>query len=157
MGLKIFCCLSLFFNIILAATAAQWRSRSIYQILTDRFARTDGSTTAPCEPGFEGFCGGTWSGISQKLDYIQGMGFDAIWISPVVEQVSNPTRAYHGYCAKNIYSLNDKFGTADDLKSLSKALKCRDMYLMVSNHQVWGRCLVLFIQLRPRPSYAGSH
>ncbi|KAK7190365.1 hypothetical protein DPSP01_011555 [Paraphaeosphaeria sporulosa] len=140
MFLRILCFLPLFFSIILAATATQWRSRSIYQILTDRFARTDGSTTAPCEPGYEGFCGGTWYGISQKLDYIQGMGFDAIWISPVVEQVSNPTRAYHGYCAKNIYSLNENFGSAEDLKSLSMALHARDMYLMVDvvpNHMAF--------------------
>lgn len=123
-----------------AASATQWRSRSIYQVLTDRFARTDGSTTAQCEPGFEGFCGGTWSGITQKLDYIQGMGFDAIWISPVVEQVSNPTRAYHGYCAKNIYSLNNHFGSADDLKALAQALHDRGMYLMVDvvpNHMAF--------------------
>ncbi|KAL1596293.1 hypothetical protein SLS60_008938 [Paraconiothyrium brasiliense] len=136
----IFYYLILLSNVTYAATSTQWRSRSIYQILTDRFARTDGSTTAPCEPGYEGFCGGTWAGITQKLDYIQGMGFDAIWISPVVEQVSNPTRAYHGYCAKNIYSLNDKFGNKDDLKTLAKALHDRDMYLMVDvvpNHMAF--------------------
>jgi alpha-amylase len=68
------------------------------------------------------------------------MGFDAIWISPVVEQVSNPTRAYHGYCAKNIYSLNDKFGSADDLRALAKQLHDRNMYLMVDvvpNHMAF--------------------
>ncbi|KAJ4299583.1 hypothetical protein N0V90_004829 [Kalmusia sp. IMI 367209] len=132
--------LSWFFGAALAATASQWRSRSIYQILTDRFARTDGSTTATCDPGFEGFCGGTWSGITQNLDYIQGMGFDAIWISPVVEQVTNPSRAYHGYCAKNIYALNNNFGSADDLKALAKALHERNMYLMVDvvpNHMAF--------------------
>jgi alpha-amylase len=140
MFLRYFCYLSLFFSIALAATANQWRSRSIYQILTDRFARTDGSTVAPCDPGFEGFCGGTWLGISQKLNYIQGMGFDAIWISPVVEQVSNPARAYHGYSAKNTYSLNDRFGSADDLRALAKQLHSRNMYLMVDvvpNHMAF--------------------
>lgn len=29
------------------------------------------------------WCGGTWRSIIDKLDYIQGMGMDAIWISPV--------------------------------------------------------------------------
>lgn len=33
----------------IAATPAQWRSQSIYFMLTDRFARTDGSTTASCD------------------------------------------------------------------------------------------------------------
>jgi len=54
-----------------AATPAQWRSRSIYQVFTDRFARTDLSTTASCPSGYGGYCGGTWKGITSMLDYIQ--------------------------------------------------------------------------------------
>lgn len=37
-------------KVVIAATPAEWRSQSIYFLLTDRFARTDGSTTAPCNP-----------------------------------------------------------------------------------------------------------
>lgn len=61
-----------------AATPDQWRSRSIYQVVTDRFARTDGSTTHSCDPGLGQYCGGTWSGLIDQLDYIRGMGFDAV-------------------------------------------------------------------------------
>lgn len=61
-----------------AAQLNDWRSRSVYQILTDRFARTDGSTTAPCILDDKKYCGGTWQGIINKLDYIQGMGFTAV-------------------------------------------------------------------------------
>lgn len=62
------------------------------------------------------YCGGTWQGIINQvqcfasisatrltafqLDYIQGMGFTAIWITPVTEQLSQDTgygEAYHGY------------------------------------------------------------
>lgn len=42
-----------------AATPDQWRGRSIYQIITDRFARTDGSTTYTCNTGDRVYCGGT--------------------------------------------------------------------------------------------------
>ena len=55
----------------LAATPADWQTRSIYQLLTDRFARTDGSTTAACDPATAGYCGGSWQGIITQLDYIQ--------------------------------------------------------------------------------------
>lgn len=65
---------------VIALDAAGWSQRSIYFLLTDRFATTDGS--AP-DCWIRGYCGGTWRGIQNKLDYIQGMGFDAIWISPV--------------------------------------------------------------------------
>jgi hypothetical protein len=53
-----------------AATPAQWRSQSIYQVFTDRFALTKGSSIT-CAAGFEGICGGSWQGIINNLDYIQ--------------------------------------------------------------------------------------
>lgn len=114
----------------LAATNANWRTRSIYQVLTDRFARTDGSTTATCNTADRVYCGGSWQGIIDKLDYIQGMGFDAIWISPITEQVQGSTPdgwAYHGYWQQKIHSLNANFGTATDLKNLAAALHARGM------------------------------
>lgn len=79
-----------------ALTSAQWRSQSIYQVLTDRFALTNGSTTQPC--GVGSYCGGTWQGIVNKLDYIKGMGFTAVWISPVVKNIPNSPygNPYHG-------------------------------------------------------------
>ncbi|KAL1303749.1 hypothetical protein AAFC00_007091 [Neodothiora populina] len=115
-------------------SSAQWRSQSIYQVVTDRFARTDGSTTADCDIAH--YCGGSWRGIINKLDYIQNMGFTAIWISPVVKNVdvskSNPDgQAYHGYWAQDIYQINTNFGPASDLVALSSALHARGMYLMV--------------------------
>ncbi|KAF2707853.1 glycoside hydrolase family 13 protein [Pleomassaria siparia CBS 279.74] len=130
-------------GVVQAATAEQWRSRSIYQLLTDRFARTDESTTAPCNVADGDFCGGTWRGIIGQLDYIQDMGFTAIWISPITYNLPERTAygyAYHGYWQQDLYRLNDHFGTADDLKALSQALHDRNMYLMVdvvTNHNGW--------------------
>ncbi|KAI9835519.1 MAG: hypothetical protein M1819_001970 [Sarea resinae] len=117
-----------------AATPDQWRGRSIYQIITDRFAQSDGSITAPCNVTKELYCNGTWQGIIKQLDYIQGMGFTAIWISPVVKGIDEVTKygqGYHGFWPQDIYSLNSHFGTADDLNALSSELHKRDMYLMV--------------------------
>lgn len=62
------------------------------------------------------------------------MGFDAIWISPVVDNLDN---GYHGYWARNWEKINDNFGTADDLKDLVKAAHSKGMYVMVdvvANH-----------------------
>lgn len=68
------------------------------------------------------------------MDYIQNLGFDAVWISPVVQNVNGTTaygEAFHGYWTQDINELNSNFGTADDLKGLSQALHDRGMYLMV--------------------------
>jgi len=115
-----------------AATASEWSSRSIYQVMTDRFALTDGSSP-PCDD-LASYCGGTWRGIKNKLDYIQDMGFTAIQISPVVKNMPESTErgaAYHGFWGTDWYSLNEHFGSAQDLQDLAKALHERGMLFMV--------------------------
>lgn len=116
-----------------AASASDWQSRSIYQVVTDRFATTDGSGPA-CNTADRKYCGGTFKGITNHLDYIQNMGFDAVWISPITKNLAGSTgygEGYHGYWPIDLYNLNDGFGTPDDLKELSAALHKRGMYLMV--------------------------
>ncbi|KAL2851781.1 glycoside hydrolase superfamily [Aspergillus pseudodeflectus] len=113
-------------------SAQQWAERSIYQVMTDRFARPAGSSDEPCDP--YKYCGGSWTGIIDRLDYIQDLGFTAVQISPVVENIPEHTtygEAYHGYWPQDLYALNEHFGTADDLRKLSAELHKREMYLMV--------------------------
>jgi hypothetical protein len=43
------------------------------------------------------------------------MGFDAIWISPIV---TNTPGGYHGYWSQDLFGINPHFGTADDLRQL---------------------------------------
>jgi len=124
-----------------AAPLAEWRNRSIYQVLTDRFAYGDGSEIPPpCQAELGLHCGGTWRGIRANLDYIQGMNFDAIWISPVVAQLPQRTgdgEAYTAYWQQDLYALNPKFGTKEDLQELIGDVHERGMYLMldiVVNH-----------------------
>lgn len=122
-----------------AVDASQWHGRSIYFVVTDRFARRGGDDDAPCS-GME-WCGGTLQGVTDKLDYIQGMGFDALWITPVVKQVDwrdtyNGT-GYHGYWAQDFFSIDPHLGTEGDLEELSAECKKRGMLLMldvVANH-----------------------
>lgn len=129
----LFCSLSLF-STAHAASKDDWRSRSIYQLITDRFARTDLSTDYPCNTTEQLYCGGTFQGIINNLDYIQGMGFTAIWISPVVKNINETTKygqGYHGFWIDDIYVINPLFGSSDNLKNLSAELHKRDMYLMI--------------------------
>ncbi|KDQ60585.1 glycoside hydrolase family 13 protein [Jaapia argillacea MUCL 33604] len=118
-----------------AATADQWRGRSIYQIITDRYALPEGADPTACNTADQTWCGGTWNTIRSNLDYIQNAGFTAIWISPVNQNYIGPRTAYgdpyHGYWMADVSQLNAKFGTADDLKALSDELHRRGMYLMV--------------------------
>ncbi|KAM0546244.1 hypothetical protein ACHAPJ_010927 [Fusarium lateritium] len=117
-----------------AADAAAWKSRNIYFALTDRVARSADDSGGNACGNLGNYCGGTFKGLESKLDYIKGMGFDAIWITPVV---SNTDGGYHGYWAKDLYSVNSKYGTADDLKSLVNSAHGKGIYVMadvVANH-----------------------
>jgi len=107
-------------------TAEEWKTRTLYQIVTDRFATSDGST--PECTDLLNYCGGTFKGIERNLDYIQGMGFNAIWISPTIE---NSEGGYHGYWYKNFYGINNNFGTEQDFHDLVKACHDRDIWVMV--------------------------
>ena len=123
--------LALFSSFVNSATPDAWRSRSIYQLLTDRFASP---ANAPCS-NLHAYCGGTWSATAAQLDYIQALGFDSIWISPVVDQAPG---GFHGYWQRRMHEPNANFGsTWADVHDLADALHSRGMYLMVdvvANH-----------------------
>mmetsp|Transcript_29143 Transcript_29143/g.43914 ORF Transcript_29143/g.43914 Transcript_29143/m.43914 type:complete len:181 (+) Transcript_29143:42-584(+) len=116
-----------------AAGTEEWKQRSVYQLLTDRYAKSSSSNDGACTD-LSNYCGGSWKGVQDNLDYIQGMGFDAIWISPVVDNIDG---GYHGYWARNWEKVNENFGSEDDLKNLVQAAHAKDMYVMVdvvANH-----------------------
>lgn len=55
--------------VVQAGDTAAWKQRSIYQVLTDRFAKTDGNDSGACGD-LSNYCGGTYKGIQNNLDYI---------------------------------------------------------------------------------------
>jgi len=112
--------------------------RSIYFVVLDRFARSDGNMT-PCNDD-KHWCGGTLKGITQQLDYIAAMQFDTLWITPVVKQYEGETKdgtGFMGYWAKSHYEIDPHYGTPQDLKDLVRGLHDRGMTFMldiVVNH-----------------------
>ncbi|KAF0471852.1 alpha-amylase [Gigaspora margarita] len=128
-----------------ATTVNEWKNRTIYQLLTDRFAQTPGQENPTlCATNKENevrhYCGGTFRGIISKLDYIKNLGFDAIWISPVDKQVENETIygvGWHGYWAQDKFSINPHFGTSEELKNLVNTAHQKGIWVMidvVANH-----------------------
>lgn len=109
-----------------------WENASLYFLLTDRFNNADPSNdlnldrtlaTAP----MRGFQGGDIKGITEKIKegYFSDLGINAIWFTPVVEQIHGGTDegtgftyAFHGYWAKDWTALDPNFGTMEDLAEL---------------------------------------
>eukprot|EP00826_Nyctotherus_ovalis_P051508 TRINITY_DN6441_c0_g1_i3.p1 TRINITY_DN6441_c0_g1~~TRINITY_DN6441_c0_g1_i3.p1 ORF type:complete len:477 (-),score=102.90 TRINITY_DN6441_c0_g1_i3:199-1581(-) len=118
--------------LVLTGTKEEWKKRTIYHLLTDRYDRGDGDNTTCKELGKH--CGGTFNGIKNNLKYIKNMGFDAILISPIPK---NQGDDYHGYSFVDMYQINPHFGTTADLKALVAECKKEDIWVMidvVANH-----------------------
>ncbi|MBF7072000.1 hypothetical protein ISG33_01120 [Glaciecola sp. MH2013] len=123
-----------------------WGDQSIYFVMIDRFNDGDKSNNDfglnEYNPSKEShFNGGDIKGLIDKLDYIQGMGFTAVWITPpVLNQWFSPSTnygGYHGYWAKNFKELDPHFGSLNDYKELADELHKRGMLLIqdiVANH-----------------------
>lgn len=111
-----------------------WEGANIYFLLTDRF--NNGDTTNDInfnrtkETGeLRGFMGGDIKGITAKIEegYFNELGINAIWFTPVVEQIhgatdegTGNTYGYHGYWTKDWTALDPNFGTRDDLEKMVK-------------------------------------
>ena len=136
-------------------TKDEWKSRSVYQILTDRFALSndDDQATCNCNSKCNVYCGGTFNGIKNHLDYIKGMGFGAIWISPPLK---NKPGSYHGYHNIDLYNINEHFGTKDELKDLIKACHDNDIWVIldaVPNHMAGELNISTFIPFNKTEHY----
>ncbi len=113
---------------------------SIYLILTDRFA--DGDTKNNVQPGMpydrmapHAWHGGDLMGALNHLGYLQDLGISTVWLTPV--QQNHESDSYHGYGATDLYSVDEHFGSIDDLKTLANSLHERGMKLVldtVPNH-----------------------
>lgn len=133
-------------NLKLHVPSPNWEDQVIYFLITDRFA--DGDTTNNNQGGNEydqtdlrKFSGGDIQGIIDQLDYIQGLGATAIWITPpVANQWWDPAfqfSGYHGYWAENFKEVDKHFGGLELYQKLSHEIHERGMYLIqdiVLNH-----------------------
>ena len=69
---------------------------------------------------------GDLRGLTQKLDYIAGLGADCVWLMPVAESPS-----YHGYDVTNYYKIEPDYGTNDDFRAFVTAAHQRHVRVLV--------------------------
>ncbi|WP_079505136.1 pullulanase [Mesobacillus jeotgali] len=134
-----------------------WDESIIYFMLTDRFFDGDATNNDPYNQNYDAkndrgtYQGGDFKGITEKLDYLDQLGVNTIWISPIVENIKHDVRydnaeghsyyAYHGYWASNFGKLNPHFGSMEDFHTLIDAAHDRGIKIMVDvvlNHTGYG-------------------
>lgn len=109
-----------------------WEGANIYFLLTDRFNNGDTSNDVNFDRNKEtgklrGFEGGDLKGITQKIKegYFTNLGINAIWMTPIVEQIhggtdegTGLTYGFHGYWTKDWTTIDPNYGTKEDLHEL---------------------------------------
>lgn len=137
------------------SSSFDWDEAVIYMTCTDRFYDGNSSnnkayntTDVFDKKGSLSYHGGDFAGLEQKLDYLEDLGVNTIWITPIVENSDAktgddgiPTTGYHGYWASDFTKLNPHLGTEAEFKSLINAVHARGMKLMVDvvlNHAGYG-------------------
>lgn len=80
--------------------------------------------------------GGDLKGITLKLDYINNLGFNSLWICPVLTN-DMAEESYHGYAITDHYNIDPRFGSLEDYRNLMEQMRSREMKMVmdvVYNH-----------------------
>ncbi|MCO5247934.1 MAG: alpha-amylase family glycosyl hydrolase [Chitinophagales bacterium] len=98
-----------------------WRTTTVYQIYPRSWLDTDGDGI------------GDLQGVIDKLDYLQDLGYETIWISPYTE---SPQKDF-GYDVSNYTKVSEQYGTMETFDKLLSEVHKRNMKLvfdLVMNH-----------------------
>ncbi|STD45118.1 Alpha-amylase precursor [Edwardsiella tarda] len=133
--------------------AFDWHNATVYFVLVDRFANGDPSNDNSYGRHRDGlqeigtFHGGDLRGLTAKLDYLQRLGVNALWISSPLEQIHGwvgggakgdfPHYAYHGYYPLDWTRLDANMGSEQDLRALVDGAHQRGIRVLfdvVMNH-----------------------
>ena len=88
--------------------------RNYYEIFVYSFYDTNGDGI------------GDLNGVTKKLDYIKDMGFNGIWLMPIM-----PSTTYHKYDVVDYYNIDEEYGTLEDFKNLLKEAHDRDIRVII--------------------------
>ena len=135
-----------------------WDEAVVYFMMTDRFFdgnesnnTASGTDTYGDNPGL--YHGGDFAGVTAKLDYLQDLGVNTIWLTPIVKNIAGVTvtdegkedvpynAAYHGYWASDFTKLNPTLGTTEEFETMISEAHKRGMRIMVDivvNHAGYG-------------------
>ncbi len=126
----------------------------VLNLMPDRFANGDPSNDN--QAGFadkanreskQGRHGGDIAGLVKNLDHIAGMGYTAIWPTPLLEN-NQPAFSYHGYASTDNYRIDARYGSNEDYRRMVQTAKQKGLKFIqdivpnhIGDHHWWMRDL----------------
>ncbi|MEM7809669.1 MAG: alpha-amylase family glycosyl hydrolase, partial [Planctomycetota bacterium] len=120
------------------ASPEDWRDVVVYQVVLDRFddgvdhPSYDEATVKRGRDEAQGwhFQGGTLKGLTRRLEYINQLGANAVWVScPLKQRVHEQT--YHGYAIQDFLAVDPRFGTTEDFQEMVAEAHRRGMWVIL--------------------------
>ncbi len=116
-----------------------WRDIVLYSLLVDRFEKGSSNSRGQevnqlpkrAPHNRMRFQGGTLKGIIRRLDYIAGLGANALWLSPIFKNRPEKDDSYHGYGVHDFLKVDPRFGTMEDFRELVAKAHSRGMYVIL--------------------------
>ena len=126
-----------------------WDEARIYFMLTDRFSNSEKPEGMPSNELSESYHGGDFQGVINNLDYLEELGINTIWITPIVDNIDDGMEmangdkryGYHGYWAKDFTKIDENLGDKETFATLIDEAHDRGMKIMVDvvlNHAGYG-------------------
>ena len=94
--------------------------RTFYEVFVYSFCDSDGDGI------------GDISGLTSKLDYLQNLGINGLWLMPI-----HPSQSYHKYDVRDYYDIDPQYGTLEDFEVFMDECRKRDIHVimdLVLNH-----------------------
>ncbi len=99
-----------------------------------------------CDSNGDGI--GDLQGLISKLDYLQELGINGIWLMPI-----HPSSSYHKYNVEDYYAIDPAYGTMEDFEALMAACQERDIHVIIdlvvnhtSSEHGWFKECVSYLQ-----------
>ena len=122
----------------------EWSQGQVfYQIFPERFANGDFANNLDLvqpwgtKPDRDNFMGGDLKGIRQKLDYLEELGIDCIYLNPIFEGDFN-----HKYATTDYYRIDSGFGNKEEISDLISAIHAKGMRILFDG--VFNHCGIKF-------------
>ncbi len=106
-----------------------FREATVYHLLVDRFGAGGGASLPhDGDVRFLQFAGGTLRGITEHLDHLSDLGVDCLLLSPIT-----PGEMHVTYDAKDLRSVDPRFGSLDDVRTLLREAHGRGMRVLLDS------------------------